>query len=115
MARQALGMKTPDSRLSKKAPAPPDIPALLVEAKASGLSLASVARQNGVHPCRLYYAKKRLAETGSGPTALVPVRIVDKSEPGALDLRFPAGYSLAVPRDFDAGHLHRLLEVLSSC
>lgn len=78
----------------------------------SGLSVESFARERSLLPQRIYYWKKKLAE--SKALSLLPVRVVDRGdrrgEPVTVLLR--SGHMVKVGRDFDEVALARVVAVL---
>lgn len=83
-----------------------------------GWSLAELSRRCGHPTWKLRWWQKRLERTrrgvGRSGGAFVAVEVTEpKSDAGAaIELTTPSGYRLQVPRDVDAAHLRRVLEVL---
>ena len=95
-----------------------DIRTLLVEQKASGLSVAAFARERGVSKWRLFEGRHRLRKRESRAKGAdfvqVHVRPVQPAS-SAIAVELKAGMRVHVPLGFDEDELRRLLAVLSSC
>ena len=91
---------------------------LLVEQKASGLSVAAFARERGVPKWRLYEGRqrqrKRKSRAKKADFVQVHVRPVQPA-PSPIEVELEAGMRVHVPLGFDEDELRRLLVVLSSC
>jgi hypothetical protein len=109
-----------DTTSELKTPSSDELPELLAEQRASGLTMAAFARERGLTTWKLYSAArrkgglkpKRKAEKGAA-SAFAPVAVL--GSPSAdieLDLG-PRGV-LRIPAGFDPAALRRLLEVLRS-
>ena len=84
----------------------------------SGLTLVVYCQQRGLHPERLRRWMRKLERQGE-TVSLRPVRIVDPASPAAseaswIELHLPDERRVRVGRDFDAGALRRLLEVVEA-
>ena len=115
-------MPTPPSPAPPRTSTAADLPALLEELAASGLSAAAFARERGIPVWQLYRAR-RAAAAGSPSKvrrkkrSLVSVSVVDPPAAASppLELRLPSGLGLLIPPDFDEAGLRRLMGVLASC
>lgn len=79
----------------------------------SGLSVHAFARQRGIDPQRLYWWRRRLAESDSRPGAALTFVEV-KSDAGAarIEVVLRSGRVLRLAEPFDADAVRRLIEVL---
>lgn len=91
---------------------------LLVEQRASGLSVAAFARERGVSPRTIYEGRRRLlkrkAHVEDIDLVQVHVRPVLPAS-SLIEVDLKSGVRVRVPAGFDAGELRRLLAVLASC
>ena len=117
-SRGKLAGMEPTTKL--RTPSRDEIPSLLDEQAASGLSIAAFARERGLTTWKLYTtARKRTRSKPNGkrPRAeresFVPVSIIGSAQAFELDLG--ARGTLRVPAGFDAEDLRRLLEVVGAC
>lgn len=90
--------------------------AVLRAAAASGLSLGTFAKQQGLEAPRLYRWRRQLAQ------APEPVRFEEVvgsravgGDPHRLELALPSGHVVRLGSHFDADALRRLLAVLETC
>ena len=68
---------------------------LVLEQASSGESIASFCRVRGLSQASFYSWRKRLREMNETPQ-FAPVSVIDCS---ALEVRFPGGVTMRVPRD----------------
>ena len=109
-------MNTPNMPAVLRIPARSEIPGLLADLDASGLSIAAFARSRLLNPQNLYLAnRKRKAQAGPHPV-FDRVRIRGGVEDRqAFELCLHGGCRVRIPSDFEAASLRRLLEVLRAC
>lgn len=93
---------------------------LLAEQEASGLSVASFARQREVAAWTLYDWRRRLRERArrerAGKASFIQVKVRPEwRAPSTIQVEVRAGVRVHVPVGFDEGELRRLLGVLGSC
>ena len=106
--------RTADGRRRWQSWSEQDARAALDELARSGVSVSKFAQARGVSVQRIFYWKKRLAETGS--TSFVPVTLSTPAVSPAKgsQIEIVAGpLTLRVREDLDVGHLARLVEVLT--
>ena len=83
-----------------------------------GWSWAELSRRSGHPTWKLRYWSRRLARTsvaqGTRERGFVAVAVTDPARNVAtpLEITTPSGYRVQVTRDFDAGHLRRVLHAL---
>ena len=83
-----------------------------------GWSWAELSRRSGHPTWKLRYWSRRLARTsvaqrtGERGFVAVAVREPVANTGTALEITTPSGYRVQVTRDFDAGHLRRVLQAL---
>ena len=95
-------------------PSASEMPTLLAELSASGMTVAAFARSRGFKPQNLYVAQRR-AQNAPTP-AFDPVRIVGfDQEPAPFKLELANGHKLWVPADFECVAVRRLIELLGAC
>ena len=90
----------------------------LAKQERNGWSWAELSRRSGLPAWKLRWWHERLKRI---PPAQSPVRAfvaIEIAEPAratasAIELTTPFGFRLAVPPDFDADHLRRVLEALA--
>ena len=81
----------------------------------SGLTIEQFARKRGLVPQRLYWWRKKLAETEAARSpAVLPVKVVEprRGEPVTVLLR--SGHMLKVSRDFDEVVFARVVALLEA-
>ena len=96
---------------------------LLTDLETSGLSLAAFARERGIAPHRLYWARNRArsvsvkAERAELRSDFSEVIVADRTtnQVSPIELRLPTGLSISVTADFDEVALRRLLGLLGTC
>ena len=119
--RSCVTLAGMDTTPTLRTPANDEIPELLADQAASGLTMAAFARERGLTTWKLYTAarrkngaKPRSKTCGSGAVAFAPVSVIGAPAPDfELDLG-PRGV-LRIPSGFDATDLRQLLEALLAC
>jgi transposase-like protein len=86
-----------------------DARAALAELARSGEGIGRFARRKGVSEQRLYYWRKRIAETGAPSFVAVPVTAARRAE---LEI-VGDGITLRVREDLDIGRVADLIEVVA--
>ena len=92
---------------------------ILAEQERTGASMREVAGNYGVTPATLYAWRRRLREDGESLGGLIAVDVLD-AEPSTrsssqYEIVLPSGVTIRAPRDFDAGRVRELLEVVRAC
>jgi hypothetical protein len=111
-----------DARLTPRAR---EMRRLVAEQEASGLTVAEFAARRGMTAGTIFHWRHRFrGELGAAhrPT-LIPVRIVDAvddesaiaPQTSTLVVELQGGRRIAVPHDFSADDLRRLIGVVESC
>jgi hypothetical protein len=94
---------------------------LIAEQRESQQSIAAFCRNRGIRVWQFYEWKKRLSPAEEIPFVAVEVNASKAASPPApltavhsppIEIRLRRGRSLLVGPDFEANHLHRLLQVL---
>ncbi len=108
-----------DTTSELRTPSNDELPGLLAEQSASGLSMAAFARERGLTTWKLYPAARRKKNgvcrkrktKSSALTAFAPVSVIG-SPASAFELDLGAMGVLRIPAGFDPADLRGLLEVL---
>jgi len=109
-------MKNSSKPRSLRTPSASEMPTLLAELSASGMTVAAFARSRGFKPQNLYVAQRRAKNANAPATAFDPVRIVGfDQEPAPFKLELANGHKLWVPADFECVAVRRLIELLGAC
>jgi hypothetical protein len=102
-----------------RTPASEELPELLAEQEASGLSMAAFARERGLTTWKLYPAARRKAGRASrrsrnrAKASFAEVAVIGRAS--AFELNLGSRGVLKIPPGFEAADLQRVLEVLRGC
>ena len=109
-----------DSPTKRRTPGDEELPELLEQQAASGLTMAAFARDRGLTTWKLYPAARQKAGRVTRPrrkkakTSFAEVSVIGGSlQPFELDLGSRG--VLRIPSGFEARDLRRVLEVLRGC
>ena len=106
-------MTSQESKPRRVASGGRSITQIVEDQQLSGLSVAAYSKKHGVSAWRIYQALRSAAEQAPD---FVEVAKRSDTKAGALpEIVLPGGFRIAVPRDFDAPTLLRLLEVMRPC
>ena len=89
----------------------------LARCEREGWSRAELSRRSGHPRWKLRWWQRRFERTGRPPAkrdvAFVAVEVTEAGRGvGTIEITTPSGYHVHVPRDCDAEHLRRVVEVL---
>lgn len=108
-----------DTRSSERSELAAHYARILADQERTGASMREVAANHGVTPATLYMWRRRLRETGDAPGGLIEVEVARGSAPSdacsGYEVLLPGGVSIRAPRDFDAGRVKQLLELVRAC
>jgi transposase len=89
---------------------------LVAECDAPGGSVTRVARQHDISRALLWSWRRQFRERARPSTAFLPVTLAqtrpESATPAGLEIHFPDGTRLHIPRDTDAGLTERVIRVL---
>ncbi len=105
------GMRTADGRRRWRVWGEGEAREALAELSRSGESIVEFTRRRGISAQRIYYWKKRIAETASARPAFVAVPLASAS--AALIEIAVAGVTIRVREDVDAERLAEIVDVLA--
>ena len=95
---------------------------ILAEQERTGASMREVAWKCGVTPATLYAWRRRLRERAARGGGLVAVNVVGRAgvargaaDSGGYEIVLPNGVTVRAPRDFDAGRVRELLDLVRAC
>ncbi len=86
---------------------------VLERAKENGQSLAALAREMGISPCRLYWWRRRLraVDRPSDRPSFIEVKVSPEQPSRPFEVRTSNGRGIGVWPGFDAEELERLISV----
>lgn len=92
---------------------------ILAEQERTGASMREVAWKCGVTPATLYAWRRRLRERDDAAGRLIAVDVVRDAAPvearASYEVVLASGVTVRAPRDFDAGRVKELLELVRAC
>lgn len=105
--------------MSRRHQNPERMAALLAERDQRGLSWAELSQRSGLPVRRLRWWQERLRRnpvTRKSAPSFLAVEVTDSAPipSAAIEITTPSGDRVAVPANFDADHLRRVLEVLAA-